>query len=264
MAWYKARAGLSDKPSAATRFNRRLVWRTTNALQLSARYSTTRLDLSAAYTFSKSLDLASNVTEDVNPFNHRLSYAISSFDVRHNASISYSYQLPFDSLLGANRATTGWSLSGIARFASGSPVTLVNNGDNSLIGSNPNGVNNSSVDEPDYNGGPLHLNRNPRTQGNHYFSSSAFQMNALGTPGTAKRRFFYGPGGQNFDMALAKLFSFRETRTIHLRLEGFNVFNHTQFTGPSAVDGDIGSTTFGNVISAASPRLLQAAVKFSF
>ncbi len=49
----------------------------------------------------------------------------------------------------------GWSLSGITRFASGFPVTMINNGDNSLIGTNPNGVNNSSIDEPDYSGGPL-------------------------------------------------------------------------------------------------------------
>jgi hypothetical protein len=42
------------------------------------------------------------------------------------------------------------------------------------------------------------------------------------------------------------------------------VFNHTQFNGPAAVDGDIGSTTFGDAVSAAAPRILQGAMKFSF
>ena len=48
------------------------------------------------------------------------------------------------------------------------------------------------------------------------------------------------------------------------RVEAFNVFNHAQFNGPTAVDGDIGSSTFGNVVSAAPPRILQGALKFSF
>jgi hypothetical protein len=55
-------------------------------------------------------------------------------------------------------------------------------------------------------------------------------------------------------------------RSTPLRVEAFNVFNHAQFFGPQAVDGNIGDlgTTFGNVISAASPRILQGALKFSF
>jgi len=47
-------------------------------------------------------------------------------------------------------------------------------------------------------------------------------------------------------------------------VEAFNVFNHTQFDGPSSVDGNIGSSSFGQVISAAPPRVLQGALKFSF
>jgi hypothetical protein len=141
---------------------------------------------------------------------------------------------------------------------------MTNNGDNSLIGTNPNGVNNSSIDEPEYNGGPLHLNRNPRTNGNNYFDTTAFNMNALGTPGNAKRRFFYGPGADNYDMALAKSLALTDSKSLLIRIEGFNVFNHTQFNGPGAIDGNIGSSTFGNAISAAPPRILQAAIKFNF
>ena len=235
-----------------------------NALELSARHRSGGLELFASYTWSKSLDESSNIGEEVNPFNSALSYAVSSFDVRQNFVLSYEYQLPFDRYFRANGLTRGWSLSGITRIASGFPVTLVNNGDNSLIGSNPNGVNNSGIDEPDYNGGPLHLNRNPRSNENNYFDTADFTMNALGTPGTAKRRFFYGPGADNYDMALAKKLPLSDTKSLLLRIEGFNVFNHTQFNGPGAVDGDIGSTTFGNAVSAAPPRILQAAMKFSF
>jgi hypothetical protein len=235
-----------------------------NALELSARHTTARLEFSAAYTFSKSLDQSSNIGEEVNPFNPALSYALSSFDVKQNFVLSYDYQLPFDQLLRSNRATRGWSLSGITRFATGFPVTMINNGDNSLIGTNPNGVNNSSIDEPDYDGASLHLSSNPRKNANDYFDTTAFAMNALGSPGTAKRRFFHGPGADNYDMAIAKSINLTESKLLLIRVEAFNIFNHTQFNGPSAVDGNIGSSTFGEVINAAPPRILQAAAKFSF
>jgi hypothetical protein len=235
-----------------------------NALELSVRHTSGRLELSAAYTYGKSLDQSSNVGEEVNPFNPALSHAISAFDVKHNFVLSYDYQLPFDQLFHPNRLTRGWSLSGITHFASGFPVTMINNGDNSLIGTNPNGINNSSIDEPDYNGGSLHLSHNPRTNGNNYFDTTAFSMNALGTPGNAKRRFFYGPGEDNYDMALAKKLPITKSASLLFRLEAFNIFNHTQFNGPTAVDGDIGSSTFGQAISAAPPRILQGALKLNF
>ena len=235
-----------------------------NAVELSARHTTGRLEFDASYTYGKSMDQSSNIGEEVNPFNPALSYAISAFDVKQNFVVSYDYQLPFDQFLHPSRLTKGWSLSGITRFASGFPVTMINNGDNSLIGTNPNGVNNSSIDEPDYSGGPLHLNKNPRNNGNSYFDTGEFSMNALGEPGTSKRRFFYGPGVDNYDMAVAKSLPFTDGKSLLFRVEAFNVFNHAQFNGPQAVDGDIGSSTFGNAISAAAPRILQGALKFVF
>jgi hypothetical protein len=235
-----------------------------NALELSARHTSGRLEFAAAYTYGKSMDQSSNIGEEVNPFNPALSYALSAFDVKHNFVVSYEYQLPFDEFFRPSRLTQGWSLSGITHFASGFPVTMINNGDNSLIGTNPNGVNNSSIDEPDYDGGSLHLSKNPRKNGNNYFDTTAFSMNALGTPGTSKRRFFYGPGADNYDMAVAKNLPLTESKALIFRVEAFNVFNHAQFNGPTAVDGNIGSSTFGNVVSASAPRILQGALKFSF
>ena len=235
-----------------------------HALELSARHTTGRLEFSLGYTYGKSMDQSSNPAEEVNPFNPALSYAISSFDVKHNFVASYQYQLPLERLYHAGRFIDGWSLSGITHVVSGFPVTMVNNGDNSLIGTNPNGVNNSSIDEPDYDGHPLQHNHNPRSGSHAYFAASDFSMNALGTPGSAKRRFFYGPGAQNYDMALAKTLQIKDKQSLLFRVEGFNVFNHTQFNGPGAVDGDIGSSTFGDAISAVPARILQAALKLSF
>ena len=196
--------------------------------------------------------------------NPALSKALSAFDVKHNFVVSYSYQLPIERLFRTtNRWTQGWELSGITRISTGFPVTLVNYGDNSLLGSEPNGINNYGVDEPDYNGGGLQLNHNPRN-GRPYFDTSKFSENAFGTVGTARRRFFYGPGMNNFDLALLKNFRLTEGKSLQFRIETFNAFNHAQFFGPQAVDGNIDSATFGQVVSAAAPRLVQIGAKFLF
>jgi hypothetical protein len=240
-----------------------------NALELSLRHTSGRLQLFASYTFSKSMDQSSNVGEEVNPVNPALSYALSAFDVKHNFVVSYAYELPFDHLFGvsnrwtSNRWIKGWTISGITHFSSGFPVTLLNYGDNSLLGAEPNGINNYGVDEPQYTEGPLNLNSNPRN-GNSYFNTSLFRLQALGTPGNAKRRFFYGPGLDNYDMALMKAIPLTESKSLQFRMEAFNVFNHAQFFGPTAVNGNINSSTFGQVVGAASPRLMQAAIKFVF
>ena len=235
-----------------------------NALELSLRHTSKRLQLFASYTFSKSIDQSSNVGEEVNPVNPRLSYALSAFDVKHNFVVSYAYELPLEHLFGAsNRWAKGWTVSGITHFSSGFPVTLLNYGDNSLLGAEPNGINNYGVDEPQYTPGPLELNSNPRN-GQSYFNTSLFGLQALGTPGNAKRRFFYGPGLDNYDMALMKSVPLTESKSLQFRMEAFNAFNHAQFFGPSAVNGNINSSTFGQVVSAAPPRLIQAAIKLVF
>jgi hypothetical protein len=154
-------------------------------------------------------------------------------------------------------------LSGITRFSTGLPVTLINYGDNSLLGAEPNGINNYGIDEPDVAAGALDLNHNTRN-GQPYFNTALFSENALGTPGNASRRYFHGPGMQNFDIALLKNLRLTEAKSVQFRLEAFNVFNHAQFFGPQAVDGNISSGTFGQVVNAAAPRLVQAGVKFTF
>ena len=234
-----------------------------NALELSLRHTSGRLQLFAGYTYSKSLDQSSNVGEEVNPIDPALSRALSAFDVRHNFVISYNYQLPFEHLLGTSAWTKSWAVSGITRFSSGFPVTLYNYGDNSLLGTQPNGVNNFGVDEPQYTRGDLALNRNPRN-GRPYFNTALFSVQPLGQPGNARRRFFYGPGIDNYDLALLKELPLTESKSLQFRLEAFNAFNHAQFYGPTAVDGNINGSTFGQVVSAAPPRLVQLAVKFSF
>jgi hypothetical protein len=234
-----------------------------NALQLSLRHTTGRLELQAGYTYGKSLDNSSSISEQLNPYDYRATYAPSAFDLKQNFVASYRYELPFGKLGGPSQLAGAWVLSGITRFATGFPVTLTNSSDSSLLGTQPDGVNSYGVDLPQVTSGSLHLNGNPRN-GLAYFNTSLFSLPPLGDPGNAARRMFYGPGMANFDIALSKMVRLAEETYLQLRLETFNTFNHAQFFGPASINGEITSAAFGQVVSAAAPRLVQAGVKLSF
>lgn len=235
-----------------------------NALELSLRHNTGPLELLAGYTYSKSIDQSSSLAEEDYPSDPSLNRAISAFDMRHNFVGSFKYNLPTRQLLGrSNRWIDGWDITGVMRFSTGLPVTLYNNNDTSLLGTIPNGINNNGVDTPDFRPGNLEINTNPRN-GREAFNTALFSSPALGQLGTASRRLFCGPGIENFDLALLKNVQLTESKALQLRLEAFNAFNHAQFYGPAAVNGNVSSSDFGRIVAAAAPRILQLGAKFSF
>jgi hypothetical protein len=237
-----------------------------NSLQISLKRTAGRLTFLASYTYSKSMDWASSIQEQVNPFDFRKEYAISAFDLKHNFVLSYNYELPVNKLFRvSNRLTQGWALSGVTRFATGLPVTFQSFGDNALVQVQNNGVNSVSIDLPNYdpNLGSLNINHNPRNNPSA-FNSKLFSPNALGTFGSSPRRFFYGPGINNYDMALRKLTTVRESTSLEFRLETFNTFNHAQFDGANSVDGNRDSATFGQIVKSQPGRVSQVALKLNF
>ena len=230
---------------------------TYNALQTSLEKKVGDLRLLAAYTWSKSIDNSSGFFDPINPRNPSISRALSIFDIAHNFVISYGYDLPFArSAHGARgKLLGGWTISGITRFTTGFPVTLLENDDNSLCGC-------SNSDVPNYNGQPIHF-LDPRKPGHLFFDPSSFSHEALGTFGNAKRRFFHGPGINNWDLALHKNTLIGERMALEFRAEFFNVFNHAQFMNPGSVIGEINGN-LGQVTSARDGRIGQMALKFSF
>ena len=161
-----------------------------NALELSLRHSSRHGDFLIGYTYGKSIDQSSSLSEAVNPYDARLSRAISGFDLKHNLVASSNWNLPFDRWLRrGGRFTRDWALSTIARFSSGLPVTLFNNTDTSLVGTIPNGINSDGIDTPDVIPGALGVNTNPRN-GSPAFNTDLFHLPAIGQMGTASRRFF--------------------------------------------------------------------------
>jgi hypothetical protein len=235
-----------------------------NSLQVSLRHTSRDLTIQVGYTYSKSIDEGSALGDTTDPFDFKQTRALSAWDLRHNFVISYDYRLPFDRFTKRwPLLTQGWEISGITRASTGFPVTLKSNDDNSLQGSIPNGVNNYSLDIGQYTGAPLALNGNPRN-GLPYFNPDAFVQADLGTLGNASRRSFYGPGALNFNISLLKDFNITESKLLQLRIETFNTFNHTQFFGPAAVQGNLDSSLFGQVVKTADPRIMQLGLKFTF
>jgi hypothetical protein len=235
-----------------------------NALETTLRYQHHGSQLLLSYTYAKSIDQGSNLGEQLNPIDPRQSRTISAWDLKHDFVASYTIALPVATLFRkSNRLTEQWSLSGTTRFATGLPVTFFDNSDNSLNGTLGNGANNYLLDTPQYTPGPFKINTNGRN-GRPAFDTSLFSEEDLGQLGNAKRRIFYGPGISNFDLTLKKDLRLAEARSLDFRVEAFNAFIHAQFYGPASVDGQIEDPSFGHIDSAAAPRLMQLAAKFSF
>jgi len=236
-----------------------------NALEVNLRRTSRTVYVQLAYTWSRSIDQSSSLAEAVYPESAGgpgMSRAVSAFDMTHNVTATYRYELPLGQWLHSDsRMAAGWQVSGLTRIGTGLPVTLVNNNDTSLLGTAPNGINNNGVDEPEFTPGNLEINHRP---GGTAFNTELFALPALGTLGNARRRFFYGPGEVNTDLALAKKTQMGEGVAMELRVEAFNVFNHGQFFGADAVDGNISSANFGQIQTASPPRLMQLAARVTF
>jgi hypothetical protein len=184
-----------------------------NALQATLKYQHVGSSLLLSYTYGKSIDQGSNLGEQLDPVDPRHSRAISAYDLKHDFVATYGVALPFDTLLHrSNRLTSGWTLSGTTRFASGLPVTLSDNSDNSLLGTLGNGANNFLIDTPQYIPGNLQINKNGRT-GRLAFNTASFPEEILGVQGNAKRRVFYGPGIDNYDASLQKSIRIRDSKS---------------------------------------------------
>ncbi|HEX8000924.1 MAG TPA: TonB-dependent receptor [Pyrinomonadaceae bacterium] len=229
------------------------------------------LSMLASYTWSKSIDDASNFfTSAGDPnfpqdsFNTRAERGRSNFDVRHRLSVSYSYDLPF----GKGRAflsdegwlstlLSGWETYGIVTLQTGRPFTvaLLSDIDNSGTGRSSLGF--GANDRPNIVGNPVL--QNPTT--GQWFNTAAFAFPARGTFGNAGRNILEGPGYQNVNASLIKNTALSERFNLQLRAELFNLFNHPNFNLP---DNFLGSPTFGRITSAREPRHIQFGVKLLF
>ena len=164
-----------------------------------------------------------------------------------------------------NRTFSGWRLSGINILQTGQPIILVDQ--NQLSLTCVNHVYYSCPDRPDLVSMPVALN--PRTASfgglqNYFFDPASFTDNTIGTLGNATRNFFDGPGFWNTDFSVQKDTHITERTSFQMRLEAYNLFNHTNFANPV---GDVSSGNFGRITGirlGSNSRLVQLGAKFIF
>jgi hypothetical protein len=109
---------------------------------------------------------------------------------------------------------------------------------------------------------------NPNIQGtatgNFWFNPDAFNatyQTGVYTYGTSGRNEYRGPDQFNVNLSIAKTTNITERMKVEIRADFFNAFNHAEFGLPST---GIGSSTFGQISTTASPRVIQLAARFSF
>jgi Carboxypeptidase regulatory-like domain len=244
------------------------------------------LQFQISYTYSHAIDDGSSFenssfgTQGTNPYNFAMDRGDSAYDARHRFVAEYDYELPgISKLMGGSHVLhtliDGWTITGITTLQTGFPITTADSRYPSLTcgyGFTYYGC----PDRPDYNGQPLNIS-DPRDNSisftsagtvrasapNYWFNPNAFTHAAYGTFGNEQRDNFHGPGINNTDLGLFKRFHFgeSETRMLELRLEAFNLFNHTQFSSPSS---NLNSSLFGRITGAGAGRIAQIAAKIYF
>jgi len=252
-----------------------LGWGTYNSLQIKATQRASRnLSFLASYTYGHNIDngpapfdLGVNHNQPQNPFDLAAEKASADDDVRHNFVFSSSYTLPVgqgqkfgSDWTGAKQVILGgWQLNTIFFARTGTPVNVVQNGNNAAApGLRPNLVANPN------------LSSGQRTLA-EYFDTAAFCTPATsatcpalgaGGIGDAGRNLVRGPGYVNDDFSFFKNFKFKERFTFQTRFEFFNVTNTPHFANPI---GDESNAQFGEIRSTSSnPRIIQFAAKFLF
>ncbi|HVO58168.1 MAG TPA: TonB-dependent receptor [Dongiaceae bacterium] len=218
------------------------------------------LTLRAMYTLSRAEDPTTggngggDLASVSNPYaGWRYDIGPSGYDRKHIAIVNFIYDLPiFRHSSGLTKSVLGgWQVSGIVTMESGLPINITTGGSQ---GGNGVGGNNrpDQVSSVSY----------PHTVA-EWFSTSSFDLPAVGAWGTLGHNALRGPGRDNWNLSLFKSFVFSESRNsyLELRLETFNTWNHTQF---NAVDTTLADTRFGQVTSAFDPRILQLGAKIYF
>jgi hypothetical protein len=237
-----------------------------NALQFSLRKTDGPLTLDVAYTYSHSLDDSSDNADGnfVNSYDIHSNYASSNYDQRHILTIAWVYEEPYFAGKGISHTLLGgWQFAGIMTSQSGGPFSVINGGFGDNAGTADGVSGNGSY--ADIVGDP-HSTIDPScfaqgSKGHPLFNCAAYQQPQGLTFGNSGRNSLNYPHRTNFDMSVYKIFKPTEKIQLQFRAEGFNIFNHTQW---SAIDNYVGSSNFLYPTGAHMARVLQFALRITF
>jgi len=226
----------------------------------------------AAYTYGHSMDNRSGSggrqefrngqSRTFDPYNLDRDWGRSDYDVRHNAVINASYDLPFR----GSRAAEGWQVSTVVTLAGGVPFSPIIPGDSDRDGSTDN------VNRPDVVPGVSTEPSGGRTP-EHWYNPEAFAFPGSGYRGNLARNTLEGPGLAVVDFSLIKATRLANGTNLQLRFEVFNLLNRANFDIPfndpdgQAVFDETGARipTAGRIFNTATDaREVQVAIRFVF
>jgi hypothetical protein len=197
-----------------------------------------------------------------NPFDLEGEWGPSLFDARHRlvASASWMPHVSADVPAPVRTLFAGWQLNGIASYNSGTPFTVSDSANVSLQASSPP-ISGFPSSRPNVVSDP---NASPHTV-EEWIGRSAFERLNLQTQagqfGNAGRNIARGPSYADVDVSFVRDFDTSSQTRLQFRAEVFNVFNHVNLGLPVA---DLNSSSFGRILSAGPPRLIQFALKVIF
>ena len=211
------------------------------------------LTITASYSFSKLIDDAGAVFNSAlltgpvasyqaaDSFNRRLEKDESTGSIPHVFAAGFVWQV-----------WRGWELSGLIKAQSGMLVTVTQS-------TNFNAAFGYGIQRPNLVASPA-LPTGQRSIA-HYFNTLAFAQAPQFALGGASRNPVRGPGYQDADLMLGKIFRLREHVSAELRAEVFNVSNTPPLGQPN---GSFGAPAFGTITSAGDPRFFEFAARLTF
>jgi len=272
------------------------AWRSMGAANYHAMQATLRHKMSHGvqfdfnYTFSKSIDLSSDAERVgtfgainasyggswiINPWSPYQLRGVSDFDATHQFNSNWVVDMPFgrgrtfgrDTNKALDAIIGGWQLSGLFRLTSGFPISVFNGfnfptnwfnaGNAVLVGPAPKtGVYRNSQGTGQVNifavGGAA--------------AAASFREPFPGESG--QRNIIRGDGFFGVDLGLSKRWKmpWKESQSLQLRWEVFNVTNSTRFDAQSTNNEiDTFGSGFGNYTRLlTNPRVMQFALRYEF
>ncbi len=252
------------------------------------------LQFLASYTWSKEMDTdgvdpewgsagGTSSLGDQSPA-PRTRYGPGNFNRNQRFVLSYLYSFPSPKGGSAWRRQTlgGWSVSGVTTMQTGQYLTVTGQSAFNVFGITSDRVQLA----PGCSSGQLANGGSLKSRLNNYFNGNCIDRQDLTKPldvvngtnvpvwpvigadgfgtgfGNSAVGGVTGPGQNNYDISLQKVFTFRESKSVLFRAEFFNAFNHPQFANPDVSTGD---PTFGQILSTTvNPRIVQFALKLNF
>ncbi len=198
----------------------------------------------------------------------QIDYGIAENDIQNRFALSLNYALAAGHHFGnalETFALGGWQVNTITVWQSGKPVSILNGTSAGGYGNRATPINNGGGDRPNQ----IHSANiaGGRTLA-HYFDTTAFVPQPLGTIGTTQRNDVFGPHFRHVDLSLFKDFKVFEGAALQFRAETFNISNTPSYQlTQNSGNVTLGNSAFGSVTAVDSnytPRLVQFALKLNF